>query len=110
MSDWKWDYNPSEEYLTAGLPVGVVAEVERIATEIAALGRDAEGAGSRPEGKPGGLRNFRLRLHHRLARMNRPPGGYLKKAIPSSGMSSGRALAQRSTSSGVTTFFRCADM
>ncbi|MET7408368.1 hypothetical protein [Streptomyces parvulus] len=48
MSDWKWDYNPSEEYLTAGLPVGVVAEVERIATEIAALGRDAEGAGSRP--------------------------------------------------------------
>ncbi|MCC9158076.1 hypothetical protein LZP81_29375 [Streptomyces parvulus] len=88
MSDWKWDYNPSEEYLTAGLPVGVVAEVERIATEIAALGRDAEGAGSRPE----------------------PPGGYLKKAIPSSGMSSGRAFAQRSTSSGVTTFFRCADM
>ena len=35
---------------------------------------------------------------------------YLKKAIPSSGMSSGRALAQRSTSSGVTTFFRWADM
>src|SRR5690606_28201155 len=35
---------------------------------------------------------------------------YLKKAMPSSGMASGRALAQRSTSSGVTTFFRCADM
>lgn len=58
MTDWKWDYNPSEEYLTAGLPVGVVAEVERIATELAALGRDAEAAGSRPEDKPGGLRNF----------------------------------------------------
>ncbi|GGY28153.1 hypothetical protein GCM10010384_39120 [Streptomyces djakartensis] len=37
-------------------------------------------------------------------------GDYLKKAMPSSGMSSGRALAQRSTSSGVTTFFRWADM
>ncbi|WP_281289030.1 hypothetical protein [Streptomyces cadmiisoli] len=41
MTGWKWDYNPSEEYLTAGLPVGVVAEVERIASELAALGRDA---------------------------------------------------------------------
>lgn len=58
MTDWKWDYNPSEEYLTAGLPVGVVAEVERIATELAALSHDAEMAGSRPEDKPGGLRNF----------------------------------------------------
>ena len=58
MSDWKWDYNPSEEHLTAGLPVGVVTEVERIATELAALGQDAETAGTRPEGKPGGLRNF----------------------------------------------------
>ncbi|MGQ5225029.1 hypothetical protein [Streptomyces sp. yara] len=60
MTDWKWDYNPSEEYLTDGLPVGVIAEVERIATELAALGRDAERAGSRPEDKPGGLRNFPL--------------------------------------------------
>lgn len=32
--------------------------MERIATEIAAPGRDAEMVGSRPEGKPGGLRNF----------------------------------------------------
>ena len=56
MTNWKWDYNPSEEYLTAGLPVGVAAEVERIATELAALGHDAETAGSRPEDKPGGLR------------------------------------------------------
>ncbi|MFC8368272.1 hypothetical protein ACIA6T_34060 [Streptomyces sp. NPDC051740] len=60
MSDWKWDYNPSEEHLTGGLPVGVIAEVERIATELAALGRDAELAGSRPEDRPGGLRNFPL--------------------------------------------------
>ncbi|TQL21234.1 hypothetical protein [Streptomyces sp. SLBN-134] len=60
MSDWKWDYNPSQEHLTGGLPVGVIAEVERIATELAALGRDAELAGSRPEDRPGGLRNFPL--------------------------------------------------
>ncbi|MEU0197405.1 MULTISPECIES: hypothetical protein [unclassified Streptomyces] len=58
MADWKRDYNPSEEYPTAGLPVGVVVVVERIATELAALGQDAETAGSRPEDKPGGLRNF----------------------------------------------------
>ena len=92
MTDWKWDYNPSEEYLTDGLPVGVIAEVERIATELAALGRDAETAGSRPEGKPGGLRNFpllrrtrfypvprcpparvRLHLQHRLERVTTCP-------------------------------------
>lgn len=49
MTEWEWDNNPSEEYLTDGLPVGVIAEVERIATELAALGRDAETAGSMPE-------------------------------------------------------------
>ncbi|WP_246203739.1 hypothetical protein [Streptomyces tailanensis] len=31
--------------------------MERIATELAALGTDAETAGSRPEDRPGGLRN-----------------------------------------------------
>ncbi|WP_367319698.1 hypothetical protein [Streptomyces sp. HUAS ZL42] len=36
----------------------MIAEVERIATELAAPGIDAETAGSRPEDKPGGLRNF----------------------------------------------------
>lgn len=28
MTDWSWDYNPSAEYVTGGLPPGVVAEVE----------------------------------------------------------------------------------
>jgi hypothetical protein len=60
VTDWKWDDNPNEEYLTAGLPVGVIAEVERIATEIAARGIDAEVAGIRPDDAPGGLRNFPL--------------------------------------------------
>lgn len=32
MTDWAWDYNPSAEYVTGGLPTGVVAEVERLAT------------------------------------------------------------------------------
>jgi hypothetical protein len=60
VTDWKWDDNPNEEYLTAGLPVGVIAEVERIATEIAARGIDAEVAGIRPDDAPGGLRDFPL--------------------------------------------------
>ncbi|MFE5209069.1 RNA-guided endonuclease InsQ/TnpB family protein [Streptomyces sp. NPDC056600] len=44
------------------------------------------------------------------ARATARGASHLKKAMPSSGISSGRALAQRSTSSGVTTFFRWADM
>ncbi|MDQ0991464.1 hypothetical protein [Streptomyces sp. V3I7] len=24
MTDWSWDYNPSAEYVTSGLPPGVV--------------------------------------------------------------------------------------
>jgi len=36
VTDWSWDYNPSAEYVSGGLPAGVVAEVERLATELAA--------------------------------------------------------------------------
>lgn len=57
MTDWTWDYNPSAEYLTQGLPSGVVAEVERLATELAALGEGAVRVG-RPIDKEGGLREF----------------------------------------------------
>ncbi|PJE96090.1 hypothetical protein CUT44_20075 [Streptomyces carminius] len=57
MSDWKWDYNPDETYIAGGLPPGVVAEVERIATELAALGPDAVRVG-RPFDREGGLREF----------------------------------------------------
>ncbi|MFB7175265.1 hypothetical protein ACFCYM_31240 [Streptomyces sp. NPDC056254] len=58
MSDWTWDYNTDDHcHVTGGLPPGVIAEVERIATELAALGRDAEAVG-RPTGRPGGLREF----------------------------------------------------
>lgn len=58
MSGWKWDCNTNDhDYLIDGLPPGVVAEVERIATELAALGRDAERAGDPPD-REGSLRNF----------------------------------------------------
>ncbi|MCT9084587.1 hypothetical protein [Streptomyces fulvoviolaceus] len=59
MTDWAWDYNPSAEYVTGGLPPGAMAEVERIATEPAALGHDCRSrrgvewaAGSNPAGVP----------------------------------------------------------
>lgn len=56
MSDWTWDYNTDDHaHVTGGLPPGVIAEVERIATELS--GRDAETVG-RPAGKSGGLREF----------------------------------------------------
>ncbi|MEV6163103.1 hypothetical protein AB0L71_14465 [Streptomyces sp. NPDC052052] len=59
MTGWTWDYNPSAEYITGGLPPGVVAEVERLATELAALGHDAVKVG-RPLDREGGLREFDL--------------------------------------------------
>ncbi|MFG2328537.1 hypothetical protein ACGFMM_02825 [Streptomyces sp. NPDC048604] len=57
MTDWPWDYNPNQEYVTSGLPVGVVAEVERLATELAALGDKATRVG-RPIDREAGLREF----------------------------------------------------
>ncbi|WP_406330825.1 hypothetical protein [Streptomyces sp. NBC_00203] len=57
MTDWAWDYNPSVEYVTDGLPTGVVAEVERLAIELAALGHDSVKVG-RPLDREGGLREF----------------------------------------------------
>ncbi|MFI6726210.1 hypothetical protein NRF20_27125 [Streptomyces sp. R-74717] len=59
MTGWTWDFNPSAEYITGGLPPGVVAEVERLATELTALGHDAVKVG-RPLDKEGGLREFDL--------------------------------------------------
>ncbi|MEW2393920.1 hypothetical protein AB0933_36760 [Streptomyces venezuelae] len=57
MTDWSWDWNPSEEYLTDGVPPGVVAEVERLATELAVLGPESVRIG-RPTDREGGLREF----------------------------------------------------
>ena len=57
MTDWAWNCNPSAEHVTGGLPTGVVAEVERPAAELAALGRDSVKVG-RPLDREGGLREF----------------------------------------------------
>ncbi|MCM2427908.1 hypothetical protein [Streptomyces sp. RKAG337] len=57
MNGWTWDWNPSEAQVAQGLPPGVVAEVERLAAELAALGHDAIKVG-RPEDREGGLREF----------------------------------------------------
>jgi hypothetical protein len=57
VTDWAWEYNPSEQHVAGGLPPGVVAEVERVATELAALGGDAAKVG-RPLDREGGLREF----------------------------------------------------
>ncbi|MEV5380558.1 hypothetical protein AB0L26_32035 [Streptomyces nondiastaticus] len=57
MNDWTWEWNPDRYHVVGGLPAGVVAEVERLAVELAALGRDAVKVG-RPEDKEGGLREF----------------------------------------------------
>ncbi|OEV04295.1 hypothetical protein [Streptomyces oceani] len=60
MSDaWRWEYDPSQEHVTNGLPDGLVTEVEYLASQLAELadvGVDiAEiGDGSRP----GGLRRM----------------------------------------------------
>lgn len=57
MSDWAWCFNPPE--LAEGLPAGALAEVERIAAELAFLGRDAERVG-KPENRVGGPRDLPL--------------------------------------------------
>ncbi|MZE78481.1 hypothetical protein [Streptomyces xinghaiensis] len=42
MSDaWVWEYDPDAEHVVGGLPAHVVTEVERLARELAVLGRDA---------------------------------------------------------------------
>ncbi|WP_017559813.1 hypothetical protein [Nocardiopsis baichengensis] len=57
MNNWGYAFEPAD--LCTGLPVGAVAEVERLAAELAALGADADTVG-RPEDRVGGLRQFTL--------------------------------------------------
>ncbi|PWI43802.1 hypothetical protein [Streptomyces sp. ICBB 8177] len=60
MTDgWSWEYDPDERHVVAGLPGEAVIEVERLAGQLAILGRDALDAGrGRLEG--GGLRTLDL--------------------------------------------------
>ncbi|MEV7509317.1 hypothetical protein AB0O57_15340 [Streptomyces sp. NPDC091201] len=58
MSDaWSWHCNPDARHVVGELPGAVVAEVERLAEQLAVLGRDACEVGRGPvEG--GGLRTL----------------------------------------------------
>ena len=56
MSDeWTWEYDPDAEHVVGGLPPEVVAEVERLADQLAVLGADAAQVG-RGRLHGGGLR------------------------------------------------------
>lgn len=47
MSDaWTWEYDPDADHVVGGLPLHVVAEVERLAGELATLGYDAAEVGA----------------------------------------------------------------
>lgn len=59
MSDWSWHYNPDAAHVVAGLPVEVIAEVERLAEQLTILGFDAAAAGRGPA-HGGGLRTLDL--------------------------------------------------
>ncbi|WP_037600750.1 hypothetical protein [Streptacidiphilus rugosus] len=37
MSDWRWEYDPDKPNVVGGLPLKVVARVERIAAELAVV-------------------------------------------------------------------------
>ncbi|MEU7169047.1 hypothetical protein AB0A70_31090 [Streptomyces morookaense] len=60
MSDaWRWEYDPDEMHVTDGIPVSVIAEVERLAdqlTELADMGVNIGELGMGP--RPGGLRHM----------------------------------------------------
>ncbi|GHJ27889.1 hypothetical protein [Streptomyces hygroscopicus] len=65
MSDaWRWEYDPDETHVVAGLPGHVTSEVERIAHELvdlATMGVDVTDIGNGPQaGAPGGLRRLRF--------------------------------------------------
>jgi hypothetical protein len=73
---WTWEYNPDAEHVIAGLPPTVILEVERLADQLAVLGRDAvhvgrgslHGAGLRTLDLFGGrgFLNFIVAEHLRL--------------------------------------------
>ncbi|MFF2995900.1 hypothetical protein ACFVTC_15195 [Streptomyces sp. NPDC057950] len=57
--DWHWEYDPDHDHVAGGLPVYVVAEVERLAdqlVELASTGVDISDLGNGP--RPGGLRRM----------------------------------------------------
>jgi hypothetical protein len=56
---WTWEYDPDQQSVTGGLPVGVVTEVERLVAQLAELadtGVDITDLGHGP--RTGGLRRM----------------------------------------------------
>ncbi|MFE5208621.1 hypothetical protein [Streptomyces sp. NPDC056600] len=56
---WHWEYDPDEDHVTRGLPVHVVAEVERLVSQLvdlADMGVDVSDLGNGP--RQGGLRRM----------------------------------------------------
>ncbi|GAB2802198.1 hypothetical protein [Streptomyces daliensis] len=59
IGEWRWEYDPDDEHVTAGVPDEIVGEVERLTrqlTELAATGVDITSLGNGP--RPGGLRRM----------------------------------------------------
>ncbi|MBL3671607.1 hypothetical protein JL475_38235 [Streptomyces sp. M2CJ-2] len=58
-TDWRWEYDPDHDHVVAGIPVHVVAEVERLTdqlVDLAGMGVDLSDIGNGP--RPGGLRRM----------------------------------------------------
>lgn len=58
-TEWRWEYDPDHVHVTGGVPVHVVAEVERLAgqlVDLAGTGIDISDLGKGP--RPGGLRRM----------------------------------------------------
>ena len=58
-TEWRWEYDPDSAHVAGGIPVHVVAEVERLARELVELadtGVDITDLGSGP--RPGSLRRM----------------------------------------------------
>ena len=58
-TDWRWEYDPDNAHVASGIPVHVVAEVERLAgqlVDLASTGIDVSDLGNGP--RPGGLRRM----------------------------------------------------
>jgi hypothetical protein len=56
---WVWEYAPDADHVVGGLPPAVIAEVERLAEQLAVLGPDASAVG-RGNIHGGGLRTLDL--------------------------------------------------
>jgi hypothetical protein len=58
-TDWRWEYDPDQAHVAGDVPGHVVAEVERLASQLvdlASTGGDVSELGTGP--RPGGLRHM----------------------------------------------------